>query len=112
MKPRCTVSFGCALSEAKNELAEHMTQMIFLLPLLYVVLQWLALRRMREAWQVAAALPAVFMAAALAVFVIGILTGADLASLWLVLGMPAATAYLLLLFPIHWALSGGSRRPA
>ncbi|MEO0692933.1 MAG: hypothetical protein AAFY90_08690 [Pseudomonadota bacterium] len=89
---------------------EHMTQTILLLPMLYVILQWWALRRMREAWQVAAAVPAVFMAGGLAAFVIGILTGADLAALWLVIGMPLATAYLLLLFPVYWAVSGMQRR--
>jgi len=89
---------------------EHMTQMILLLPLSYVILQWLALQRMRRAWQVAAALPAVFMALALGVFIVGILTGADLAALLLVIGMPVATGYLVLLFPLHWVMAGGARR--
>lgn len=93
-------------------MVEQMTQMIILLPLSYIILQWWALQRMRESWQVAAAVPAVFMAVGLAVFVIGILTGADLAAVWLVLGMPLATAYLVLLLPIHWAMGGGARRTA
>jgi membrane-anchored protein YejM (alkaline phosphatase superfamily) len=79
-------------------------KVILLIPVLYVALQWAALRRMRHGWQVAAALPALFMAAALAVFVIGILTGASMAAMWLVLGLPAATVYLLILLPLHWAI--------
>ncbi|MEM1066596.1 MAG: hypothetical protein AAF771_02090 [Pseudomonadota bacterium] len=79
--------------------------LLLFLPLLYLALQWLALRRMREAWQVAAVLPALFMGAALAIFVIGMMTGANLAALVLVLGMPLATLYLLLLVPLHWVMA-------
>jgi hypothetical protein len=77
-------------------------KLILLVPVLYASLQWFALARMRHGWQVAAVLPAVFILAAFAVFVIGIATGASLATLWLVMGLPLATVYLLLLVPIHW----------
>jgi len=37
--------------------------------------------------------------------VIGILTNASMAAMWLVLGLPAATVYLLCLLPLHWLVS-------
>lgn len=75
---------------------------ILLVPALYLALQWSALRRMQAGWRRAAIVPVVCMAVALVFFAIGIVTNASMASVWLVLGLPAATLYLLFLFPIHW----------
>jgi hypothetical protein len=81
---------------------EFETLLLVLLPLVYLSLQVSALRRMREGWRMAAALPVLLMGLALAVFVIGIVTNASTSSIWLVLGLPVATVYLLLLHPVHW----------
>lgn len=83
-----------------------MALVLFLgLPVLYVTLQWLALRRMRAGWHMAAWLPIYFLALALAVMAIGIASNGTLAALALMLGLPAATAYLLILWPLHLILS-------
>ncbi len=76
--------------------------LLLLIPVVYVILQWSALRRMNHGWRLAAIMPALAMAAALAIFVIGIATNAGMAAMWLVLGLPLATLYLIVLFPIHW----------
>lgn len=75
---------------------------ILLIPAIYLGLQWIALKRMQDGWRKAAVFPVIFMAGALAFFVLGIATNASMASVWLVLGLPAATLYLLCLFPLHW----------
>jgi hypothetical protein len=74
-------------------------------PLLYVALQLSALRRMRNGWRWAAVLPVFAMVAALGVFVIGIATDTSMAVLGLVIGLPAATLYLLCLVPLHWMVA-------
>ena len=79
--------------------------LLLLVPVLYVALQWSALKRMRHAWRWAAALPVIAMLAALAVFVVGIVTNANMAAMWLVLGLPVATIYLVLLLPLHWMIA-------
>jgi hypothetical protein len=79
--------------------------LLLLVPVLYVALQWSALRRMRHGWRWAAALPVIAMLAALAVFVVGIATNANMAAMWLVLGLPVATLYLVLLLPLHWMIA-------
>ena len=79
-------------------------QIIILVPILYVALQWTALHKMKDGWQVAALLPAVMMAGALVVMALGLLTHADIALLALMLGLPIATAYLLVLWPLHLIL--------
>lgn len=79
--------------------------LILILPLVYVALQWAALSRMRRGWQVAALFPAVCMGAALAAMAVGIAAGSDLAAVGLMLGLPVATAYLLILWPLHFVLS-------
>jgi hypothetical protein len=81
--------------------------LLLLIPVLYVALQWSALKRMRYGWRWAASLPAAAMIAALAVFVVGIATNAETAAMWLVLGLPVATAYLVLLLPLHWMIARG-----
>lgn len=82
-----------------------MTALVFLgLPVLYVTLQWLALRRMRAGWHMAAWLPVYFLALALAVMAIGIASNGTLATLALLVGLPTATAYLLILWPLHLIL--------
>jgi hypothetical protein len=74
---------------------------------IYLALQWSALRRMRDGWRVAATFPVIAMLFALFLFVLGILTNASMAAMWLVLGLPLATLYLLCLLPIHWLASRG-----
>ena len=80
--------------------------LILLLPLVYITLQWAALSRMQGGWQVAALMPAVFMAAALGLMVVGIVAQMDLAAMVLMVGLPLATLYLIILWPLHLALSG------
>lgn len=83
-----------------------MTGAIFLgLPALYITLQWLALRRMRAGWHMAAWLPVYFLALALAVMAIGIASNGTLATIALMVGLPVATAYLLILWPLHLLLN-------
>jgi hypothetical protein len=76
--------------------------LLLLVPVLYVALQWSALKRMRHGWRYAAAFPVIAMFLALAIFVVGIVTNANMAAIWLVLGLPLATVYLVLLLPLHW----------
>lgn len=80
------------------------------IPILYVVLQLLALGLMRSNWQFAATLPALAMGASLTMFILGILTNAGGAAVWLVLGLPVATAYLLFLLPIYFLVGRMPRR--
>lgn len=77
---------------------------IVLVPIVYITLQWAALARMRDGWQVAAVLPAAFMFGALLLLVVGLLTQADLAAAAVIIGLPLATAYLIVLWPLHLAL--------
>ena len=79
--------------------------LLLLVPVLYVALQWSALRRMRNGWRWAAAIPVAAMLAALAVFAVGIATNANMTAIWLVLGLPLATLYLVLLLPLHWIVA-------
>ncbi len=79
--------------------------LILLIPLAYVGLQWSALQHMQRGWQIAAALPVVLLAASVAFLVIGMVTNASEAAIWLVLGLPIATLYLVLLWPIHWVIA-------
>jgi hypothetical protein len=79
--------------------------LLLLVPVLYVALQWSALRRMRNGWRWAAAIPVAAMLAALAVFAVGIATNANMTAIWLVLGLPVATLYLVLLLPLHWIVA-------
>lgn len=81
--------------------------LILALPLLYVTLQWAALARMQGRWRKAALLPVIFMAAALALMAVGIAARTDLAAAALMVGLPVATAYLVVLWPLHLALRRG-----
>lgn len=83
-------------------------KLVLLIPVLYVALQCAALSRMRDNWQMAAVMPAAFMLLSLGIFVLGIVTGASSAAMWLILGLPAATIYLVFLLPLHWALHSDS----
>lgn len=83
-------------------------QIILIVPILYIVLQWTALSRMRDGWHVAALMPAVFMLAALILMVFGLLANADIALLALMIGLPLATGYLLILWPLHLVLGPAS----
>ena len=76
-----------------------------LIPILYILLQWSALNRMRAGWRAAALFPVLLMGLALAATVVGIASNASLAPLALVLGLPLATVYLLVLLPLHLMLS-------
>ena len=81
-----------------------MSQLIVLLfvPTTYVLLQYIAYRNMRQGWKVAAALPGFVMVASLLLFVVGIATNASYAPVALILGLPLATLYLIVLYPLHW----------
>lgn len=72
--------------------------------MLYVILQWAALMRMRGSWHVAAMIPAMVMGAALGLMAVGIAAGASLPAAVFVFALPAATAYLAILWPLHLAL--------
>jgi hypothetical protein len=71
------------------------------LPIVYIVLQWSALRRMQSGWLVAAWLPLYFLILSFAVMVIGIASNSAFAILALVAALPVATGYLLLLWLLH-----------
>ena len=79
--------------------------LLLAIPVIYLALQWSALRRMRDGWRLAATFPVIAMLFALFLFVLGILTNASMAAMWLVLGLPVATLYLLCLLPLHWLVS-------
>ncbi len=83
----------------------HIETLLLMVPVVYIGLQWSALRRMRNGWRLAATFPVIAMLAALALFVIGMFTNASLATVWLVLGLPLATLYLVCLLPLHWFVS-------
>lgn len=53
-----------------------------------VVLQIVALRNFTGGWRVAALVPVWTMGAAVAVAVLGVLAGSDLAPIWVVLALP------------------------
>lgn len=83
-----------------------MTQSIIIaVPLLYAGLQFTALRRMRDGWRRAAMVPALMLAAALAILIMGLLARADLPALALTAGLPLATLYLMILLPLHVLLA-------
>lgn len=63
----------------------------------YLWLQWRALARFAGLWRWAAAVPAIAMAAALAVSIMGAMAGANLAPLWFFLTLPFAFFYLVIL---------------
>ena len=91
--------------KSRNEAVFGMKeQIVLIVPILYIVLQWTALSRMRNGWHVAALMPAVFMLAALLLMVVGLLANVDVALLALMIGLPLATAYLLVLWPLHMVL--------
>lgn len=83
------------------------SSIVIALPLVYLALQWAALAQMERGWRAAAALPLLVMTAALVVMVIGLAAGASLAPVAVMLGLPAATAYLAILWPLHFLLRGG-----
>lgn len=85
-------------------------QLIFAVPLLYVVLQWAALSRMRDGWHVAAMLPAVIMGLALLLVILGIIVHFDVALIGLMFGLPAATLYLIVLWPLYMMLCRDKHR--
>ncbi len=98
--------WGCISGQNNLELTgQVLTALpVILLPLAYIALQWLALRRMQAGWQTAALLPVGVMALALLVMVFGLAAGTDLAVASVFVGLPVATLYLLILLPLHSAL--------
>jgi uncharacterized protein YqcC (DUF446 family) len=79
---------------------------IFAVPALYLLLQWIALGKMRDNWHVAAVLPAAFMGAALVIVALGLMANSDMALLVLLVGLPVATLYLIALLPIYFLFHG------
>ena len=75
--------------------------LLVMVPLLLIggiVLQVLALRRFAGGWRVAAWVPALAMAAAVAVAVLGSLAGSNLAPIWVVFALPFCLAWLVALW--------------
>ncbi len=64
----------------------------------WIVMQVLALRRLSGGWRVAAWVPALAMAAAVVVAVVGVLGGSNLAPIWVVFALPLCFAWLALLW--------------
>lgn len=86
-------------------------QVFMAVPVVYVLLQWLALRRMQEGWKVAALVPAIATLAAFAIFVISMVANASMGAMWFVLALPLAAIYLAVLIPLHWLLDRPRRAP-
>ena len=70
------------------------------LPLVFVILQCLSIWLAPEGWHTAAAIPAFSMLAAMAMLIYGIAMDAPAAQTWFMIGLPVATAYLAVLFPM------------
>jgi hypothetical protein len=67
------------------------------LPVLLIaglVAQWQALRRFEGGWRLAAWVPVAAMGAALAVAVLGVLAGSNLAPIWVVFALPPCLLWL------------------
>lgn len=75
-------------------------QFSIVLPLIFVVLQCLSIWLAPEGWHTAAAIPAFSMLAAMALLIYGIAMEAAAAQTWFIVGLPIATAYLAVLFPM------------
>jgi hypothetical protein len=73
-----------------------------LLLLAGLVAQWLALRRFTGGWRIAAWVPVVTLGAAVAVAVLGVLAGSNLAPIWVVFALPLCLLWLAGL----WLLRG------
>lgn len=69
----------------------------------WLVLQILAVWRMRGAWRVAAWASAAAMSLALALAIFGVLAGSNLAPIWVVLALPVCLAWIVLLWAIRAA---------
>ena len=80
---------------------------VIALPMLYIVLQYAALTRMREGWQLAALMPVGLISLSLILMILGMISGVDVAVAAVILGLPLATVYLMVLLPLYFAL----RRP-
>jgi hypothetical protein len=100
--------YGIGRASSSGGCAMEFETLLLLVPVVYVALQWSALKRMRHGWRYAAAFPVLAMSLALAIFVVGIVTNANMAAMWLVLGLPVATLYLVLLLPLHWLIAKGA----
>src|SRR3546814_20099028 len=68
----------------------------------WLTLQVVALIRFRGGWRVAAWVPAFAMGAALAIALLGVAAGSNLAPIWVFLAFPLCLGWLLLL----WAVRG------
>ena len=82
------------------------------LPALAIVGIWLqarALRRYRGGWRIAAWVPLVALVAALAVAVLGVLAGSNLAPIWVVFALPLCFVWLVALSLSHGAWSWAAR---
>ncbi len=75
-------------------------QFSIVLPLVFVVLQCLSIWLAPEGWHTAAAIPAFSMLGAMAMLIYGIAVDSAAAQTYFVIGLPVATAYLAVLFPM------------
>jgi len=74
-----------------------------------IALQVLALKRFTGGWWIAAMVPAVAMGAAIAVAVLGVAAGSNLAPIWVVFAAPPCFLWLAVLW-IARVLSGAGAR--
>ena len=59
-----------------------------------IAAQWFALRRFRGGWRLAAWVPVAVMGAAVAVAVLGVMAGSNLAPIWVVFALPLCLIWL------------------
>lgn len=78
---------------------------ILLMAAAWVALQALALRKLRGPWRLAAWVPLAAMGLALAVAVVGVLAGSNLAPIWVVFALPLCLLWIATL----WLLRGIDR---
>lgn len=78
---------------------------VLLMAAAWLALQALALRKLRGLWRLAAWVPLAAMGLALAVAVLGVLAGSNLAPIWVVFALPLCLLWIATL----WLLRGIAR---
>jgi hypothetical protein len=59
-----------------------------------IAAQWMALRRFRGGWRLAAWVPVAVMGAAVSVAVFGVMAGSNIAPIWIVFALPPCLLWL------------------
>src|SRR3546814_17623090 len=70
----------------------------------WLVLQVLAVWKLRGMWKKAAWLSGITMALALVVAILGVLSGSNLAPIWVVFAMPVCLLWIVSLWPVSGAV--------